>query len=232
MLTEQAPILLSIALLLAAYLLGAVPVGLLIVRWRTGKDLRSEHSGRTGGTNAMRAAGWTAGVLTGFGDLAKGALAVVLARELSGGNEWLAAGAGLMAILGHNYSVFLVERDNGGLRFRGGAGGAPTVGATLAIWPIAGLAGLGIGLGVLFGTGYAALGTLAAGLSAAVMLTWRAVAAGGSWADAFFGIGALILLVIALLPNMRRLLAGSERAISLRRTKAQPGKSMGPGSAG
>ena len=230
--TEPTPILLSIALLLAAYLLGAVPVGLLIVRWRTGKDLRAEHSGRTGGTNAMRAAGWVAGVMTGIGDLTKGALAVLLARELSGGNEWLAAGAGLMAILGHNYSVFLVERDNGGLRFRGGAGGAPTVGATMAIWPVAGLVGLGLGLGVLFSTGYALLGTLAAGMTAAVMLTWRAVAGGGSWAGAFYGIGALVLLVIALLPNIRRLLAGSERPISLRRTKAQQDNSMGPGSAG
>ena len=229
---NQTSVLLTVALLLAAYLLGAIPVGLLIVRWRTGKDLRAEHSGRTGGTNAMRAAGWTAGLLTVLGDLGKGALAVVLARELSGGNEWLAAGAGLMAILGHNYSVFLVERENGSLRFRGGAGGAPTVGATLAIWPVAGLAGLGIGLAVLFGTGYASLGTLAAGLTAAVILTWRAVALGGSWADAFYGIGALTLLSIALLPNIRRLIAGSERAISLRRTKPRPGESIGPGSTG
>jgi acyl phosphate:glycerol-3-phosphate acyltransferase len=223
-LTDHASILLSIAILLAAYLLGAIPVGLLIVRWRTGKDLRAEHSGRTGGTNAMRAAGWVAGVLTGVGDLAKGALAVLLARQLSGGNEWLAAGAGLMAILGHNYSVFLMERGDGALRFRGGAGGAPTVGATMAIWPVAGLVGMVFGLGVLFSTGYASLGTLAAGLTAAVMLTWRAVAAGGSWAGAFYGIGALVLLVVALLPNIRRLLAGSERPISLRRTKAQPGE--------
>jgi glycerol-3-phosphate acyltransferase PlsY len=223
-LSDHTSILLSVVLLLAAYLLGAIPVGLLIVRWRTGKDLRAEHSGRTGGTNAMRAAGWVAGVMTGIGDLAKGTLAVLLARELSGGNEWLAAGAGLMAILGHNYSVFLLERGDGTLRFRGGAGGAPTVGATMAIWPVAGVAGLGFGLGVLFSTGYALLGTLAAGLTAAVMLTWRAVAAGGSWAGAFYGIGALVLLVIALLPNIRRLLAGSERPISLRRPKTQPGE--------
>ncbi len=230
--TGDTSILLSVALLLAAYLLGAIPIGLLIVRWKTGKDLRSEHSGRTGGTNAMRAGGWVAGVLTGFGDLGKAALAVVLVRELSGGNEWLAAGAGLMAILGHNYSVFLVERVDGALRFRGGAGGAPTVGATMAIWPVAGLTGMVIGLGVLFSTGYAALGTMAAGLTAAVMLTWRAVAAGGSWAGAFYGIGSLVLLVIALLPNIRRLLAGSERPISLRKSKPQAGESIGPGAAG
>ncbi|MCJ7513715.1 MAG: hypothetical protein MUO23_12180, partial [Anaerolineales bacterium] len=84
----------------------------------------------------------------------------------------------------------------------------------------------------LFGTGYAALATLAAGLTAAVMLTWRAVAGGGTWADAFYGIGAVILLVIALLPNIRRLLAGSERAISLRRTKPQPRKPIGSGPSG
>ncbi len=216
---------------LLAYGLGSIPVGLLVVRWRTGKDLRAEHSGRTGGTNAMRAAGWRAGALTGMGDLAKGTLALVLARAISGGNEWLAAGAGLMTIVGHNYSVFLLARENGNLRFRGGAGGAPTVGATLAVWPLAGLAGLAIGLSVLFGTGYASLGTLAAGLTAAVLLTYRAVAYGGSWADAYFGIGALVLLAIALLPNIRRLLAGSERAVSLKRPKPQPGDSIGSGPA-
>jgi glycerol-3-phosphate acyltransferase PlsY len=219
----------TVLVLLCAYVVGSIPVGLLVVRLRTGKDLRTEHSGRTGGTNAMRAAGWSVGILTGVGDLLKATLAVVLARWIGGGNEWLAAGAGLMAILGHNYSVFLVERQDGSLKFRGGAGGAPTVGATLAIWPAAGLVGLVLGLGVLFGTGFASLGTLTSGLVAAVMLTWRAVTGLGSWADAFFGIGALTLLTIALLPNLRRLLDGSERAISLKARRPEPGTPAEPG---
>ena len=81
-------ILLGLGLLLFAYILGSVPFGLLIVKWRTGKDLRVVESGRTGGTNAMRAAGPSAGLLTAILDMLKGAVAVWLARAV-GANVWI-----------------------------------------------------------------------------------------------------------------------------------------------
>ena len=108
-----------ILLPLIGYLLGSLPMGLIYVRVFTGQDLRAVGSGRTGGTNAMRAAGLAVGLLTALSDIFKGTLAVWLAQWLLPA-ETRAFGmvlCGLGAILGHNYSLFL--------RFKGGAGGGP-----------------------------------------------------------------------------------------------------------
>jgi glycerol-3-phosphate acyltransferase PlsY len=119
----------SLFILLLGYLIGSIPFGLIIVKITTGKDIRSIESGRTGGTNAMRAAGFYAGAATAILDFAKGAVAVWLARSLLPADvpwrAWIEVLAPIMAILGHNYSIFLTERnEQGKLRLRGGAGGA------------------------------------------------------------------------------------------------------------
>ena len=75
--------------ILASYLIGSVPFGVLIVRLTSGKDIRKVESGRTGGTNAMRAAGFWAGLATAILDLLKATAAVYLARWLAPGNVWL-----------------------------------------------------------------------------------------------------------------------------------------------
>ncbi len=95
-------ILIDISVIMLAYVLGSIPFGLLIVKLSTGKDIRQVASGRTGGTNAMRAAGAWAGILTGFMDGLKGAVAVWVARAILPGGDWLHVAAGLAAILGHN----------------------------------------------------------------------------------------------------------------------------------
>ncbi|HEX2698476.1 MAG TPA: glycerol-3-phosphate acyltransferase, partial [Anaerolineales bacterium] len=119
-------ILIDAGILLLAYVLGSIPFGLLIVKVATGKDIRQVASGRTGGTNAMRAAGCWAGIATAVFDILKGTAAVLLARVLTH-NVWMEILAPIAAVLGHNYSIFLAERDaDGKLRLRGGAGGAPT----------------------------------------------------------------------------------------------------------
>ena len=81
--------LLFIAVLLISYLLGSVPSGLLLVKLISGKDLRAIESGRTGGTNAMRAAGFWVGLGTAILDMLKSAASVWLARVLLPGNAWL-----------------------------------------------------------------------------------------------------------------------------------------------
>ena len=109
----------DIATVVLGYLLGSIPFGLLIVKIKTGKDLRSVESGRTGGTNAMRAAGFSAGLLTATMDVLKGAAAVWLAQALNPESNLIHILAPIAAILGHNYSIFLVERDkNGQWHFR------------------------------------------------------------------------------------------------------------------
>ncbi len=117
---------LTIFVIICAYLLGSIPSGVLIVKLSTGKDVRQIESGRTGGTNAMRAAGAWAGLATAVLDAVKGAVPVWLARWLVPGALWLEVVAPLLAIIGHNYSIFLIERtENGKVRLGGGAGGAP-----------------------------------------------------------------------------------------------------------
>ena len=75
-------IVISIGVLLLAYLIGSFPFGWLIVKLKTGKDIRVIESGRTGGTNAMRAAGFWAGLLTAIMDILKGAAAVWIAKAI------------------------------------------------------------------------------------------------------------------------------------------------------
>ena len=108
-----------IVALLVSYLMGSIPVGILVVRWARGIDVRRVGSGRTGGTNVLRAAGWKAAVFTGLGDASKATLAVLVARWLHGPSLLLAL-AGAAAVVGHNYSLFL--------GFRGGAGTGASIG--------------------------------------------------------------------------------------------------------
>ena len=193
-----------------AYVLGSIPMGYLVVRAATGQDVRLVGSGRTGGTNAMRAAGPLAGALTGALDVLKGAAGVGLAR-------WLLpeaveapglALAGLGVILGHNYSLFL--------RFKGGAGAGPCLGAALSLWPGSGLIVFPIGLAVFYFVGYASLTTLSVGLTVTVLFAYRYLALGTPVEYVYFGGGACLLLLWTLRPNLRRLAQGKERVVGLR----------------
>ncbi len=200
------------SVVLLAYVFGSIPFGLLFVKLLSGKDIRNVASGRTGGTNAARAAGAVAGLLTALMDCIKGAASVWVSQAVSPGNEWLHIIAPIAAILGHNYSVFMVERDlRFRLRFRGGAGGGPTVGGALGLWwpsvlivlPLLGL--------VFFGIGYASVTTLSAALLITALFAIRYVMGLSPLADVFYGILAFILLAWALRPNIRALIEGRER---------------------
>ena len=198
-------------LLLAAYLFGSIPFGLIVVRLINGRDLRTVESGRTGGTNAMRAAGPWAGVLTGILDVAKGAAAVWLARAVTP-LLWMQVLAPLAAIVGNNASVFLAERTpQGGLRLRGGAGGAAAGGGAFGLWPPVLLILLPLAFLVWYGIGYASLTTLSIALIVTVVFAVRAALGLSPWAYAIYGALAGLLLLIALRPNLRRLRAGTER---------------------
>jgi len=196
--------------IILSYVIGSIPFGFLVVKTFSGRDVRDVGSGRTGGTNAMRAAGVPAGVLTAVLDTLKAAACVWLARLILPADTQVIGMvlAGLFAIVGHNYSVFL--------GFKGGAGGAPTVGAALAIWPWSFVIAAPVCLVVLFGIGYASLATIAAGLVITAVFAYRAYAQQAPAAFILYGVGALILLVWALRPNIRRLLRGEERLIGWR----------------
>ena len=198
-------------ILVAAYLFGSIPFGLIVVKLMTGKDIRTIASGRTGGTNAMRAAGPWAGILTAVFDILKAAVTVWIAQAITP-NVWVHALTPIAAILGHNYSIFLMERSSEGrIRLRGGAGGAAAGGGAFGLWPPAGFILVPFGLLVWFGTGYASVTTLSIGLAAILIFGVRAALGLGPWEYILYGIFAEILLIWALLPNIKRLKEGTER---------------------
>lgn len=121
------------------YLCGSIPTAYLVARAR-GVDVFSTGTGNPGAANVFRTVGRGAGIAVLAGDLLKGA-APVAAALLAGLPEWWAYGAGLAALAGHWYSVFL--------RFRGGAGLATGVGAGLALMPLPGLVAFFLALAVL-----------------------------------------------------------------------------------
>jgi len=208
-------IVLDLLAILLAYVLGSVPFGLLVVKLTTGKDIREIESGRTGGTNAMRAAGFWAGFTTAMLDILKGASAVWLAKFITPDNHLIQVLAPLAAIIGHNYSIFLPERDENGrfLRLRGGAGGAPSVGGAMGIWPGSILIILPLGMLTFFTIGIASVTTMAVALFATIAFAIRASQGLMPWTDVLYGIGAEILLVWALRPNLKKLFEGNERIV-------------------
>ena len=99
-----------ITMLLAAYLIGSIPFGFIIVKVTSGEDIRTIQSGRTGGTNTWRAAGFPAGLATALLDIAKGASAVTIAKELPAfSNPWLLILVPILVIVGNNYSFYMLS---------------------------------------------------------------------------------------------------------------------------
>jgi len=208
-------ILTDIGVVILGYIIGSIPFGLLIVKFKTGKDIRDVESGRTGGTNAVRAAGFWAGLLTAILDILKGAGAVWIAQAITT-NHAIHIFAPVGAILGHNYSVFLISRDNDGkMRFHGGAGGAPALGGAVGLWapmfPIA----FGAALFVWFTVGIASVTTMGIGLIIIIAFSIRAYFGLQPSIDILYGVIALILLMWALRPNLKKLIEGEERVVSL-----------------
>ncbi len=204
----------DMGIILLAYIFGSVPFGLLIVKLKTGKDIREVESGRTGGTNAMRAAGFWAGFATAMLDILKGAVSVWIAQWLTPESQWVHVVAPLAAILGHNHSIFLAERDeNGKLRLRGGAGGAPSVGGAMGLWPASILIILPLGMLTFFSIGIASITTMAVALFAIIVFAVRASQGLMPWMDVWYGVGAEILLIWALRPNLKKLFEGNERVV-------------------
>ncbi len=208
--------LLDAFLVVLGYVAGSVPFGLIVVKLTTGKDIRAVESGRTGGTNAMRAAGFWAGLATALLDIFKAAVVVWLASAL-GASQWVLVAAPVASILGHNYSIFLPDRnEQGRLRLRGGAGGAPAVGGAVGLWWPSIFIIVPAGALVLFGIGYASLTTMSVALIATIIFIVRAYYGLSPWMYVVYGILAEILLIWALRPNIRRLLNGTERLVGWR----------------
>ena len=205
-------LLIEASVVLLAYIFGSIPFGLLIVKLTTGKDIRQVASGRTGGTNAMRAAGLSAGLVTAAMDVLKGAASVWVAQAISPGNHWLHILAPIATILGHNYSLFLAERDETGrFRLRGGAGGGPTVGGATGLWWPSFFIIVPLGVLIFWGIGYASLTTFGIAVFATVIFSIRYSLGLSPWQDIVYGVVATVLILWALRPNIKALIEGRER---------------------
>src|SRR5271157_1935202 len=121
-----------ILVLLTAYLLGAIPFGYVLVKWKTGADVRSAGSGNIGATNVLRTTGRAAGIATLLLDIAKGYAAVWIAGALTRQSPLWMSAAALAVMAGHAYPIFL--------RFKGGKAVASFVGAFACLTPMALLA--------------------------------------------------------------------------------------------
>jgi len=183
--------------IIIAYLLGSIPVGLLISRLSQGVDPRQAGSKNIGATNVMRVAGKKAAVLTLIGDLLKGLLPVAGARFLEIQDLWLFS-VGFAAILGHIFPVYL--------RFKGGKGVATSFGVFLGLAPLIAFVSLLIWIvGITFGK-YSSVGAL----SAFAALPLLAVLLKPEMKFVLFSTIISILVYIRHKENIQRLIAGRE----------------------
>ena len=206
--------------LLMAYLIGAVPVGYLLAKWIRGIDIRRVGSGHTGGTNVLRSAGLVAGLATVVVDLLKGYGAIMLAKGLFPDAPWLAALAGVAAVVGHNYSVFL--------SWRGGVGSMTTVGATVALMPlVAALIALVGGCMILIWRYSSVASLTVAGLLPILCLVG---VLRGDWSPGYliFAVATGALSAWELRANIGRLRAGTERRVG-QTISSQPGEEESSG---
>ena len=189
----------SYFLIVFAYLLGSVPVGLLLSKIK-GADPRAVGSGNIGATNVMRAAGKITGALTLIGDVLKGLIPVMIAFML-GEAKIIVTAAGLAAFLGHLFPVFL--------RFKGGKGVATALGVYLGLDPFAVLIAIIIFVLTISKWGFVSLGSLV-GVAAMPLLLYF-LSAPVQYIYLVLIIGALIF--IKHKDNIRRLVAGTENKI-------------------
>lgn len=182
-----------------SYLLGALPAAAWIARTR-GIDIRQVGSGNSGATNVQRTLGWGPGLMVLVFDACKGAAAVLLARYLGLGDVW-AALCGVLAIVGHNFSIFL--------GFKGGKGVATSLGTAIAIDPVVGACIVGVGVFTIAITRYVSVGSM---VGAAVAVS-TALALGRPWWEVALLAALASLLVWQHRDNIKRIQAGNERHI-------------------
>jgi len=168
-------------------------------------------------------------------DVAKGVIAVWLARFLTPGIIWIEILAPTISIIGHNYSIYLIRRDeNGRILWRGGAGGAPALGGAVGYWPPLFLILIPVGALILFGVGYASVATFSLPIIAAIILGIRAYLGLSPWQYLIYCLLAEILILWSLRPNLKRLIGGTERVVGWRakrvnaRRKAQNAANHSP----
>lgn len=205
---DGATLLLDCALIVGAYLCGSIPMGVLVARLTGGVDPRTIGSGRTGGTNALRALGRKRAAIVVSGDVLKGALPVLVARVVGSGAaiEALCAAA---AVAGAIWSIFV--------GFRSGRGVGTGVGTMFVIQPLALLVAGPVFVIVILVTRYVSLGSLlgSASIAVATFAFWAMANGPMSGAYPLYTIAGAGLVWLAHADNIDRLIHGTERKFDL-----------------
>ena len=186
--------------LILSYLAGSIPFGFVLTRYYAGIDIRAKGSGNIGFTNVLRVVGKKTAFLTLAGDTLKGFLPVVAAKLFFNDNN-LAAAAGIISIIGHDFPVFL--------RFKGGKGVATSFGALFGLMPFAGVFTLAIWLTVFYLWKYSSL----AAITSYLILPLIIVFVDFTSTNIAFALLITILLLIKHVKNIKRLLNGTESKI-------------------
>ena len=190
-----------LAVVIVSYLIGAIPTGLIVVRWLSGEDIRRHGSGNIGTVNVLRVAGLATAIVVLAVDIVKGLVPVLLAVRVGAPVSVVVLG-GLAAIAGHNWSVFL--------RFQGGKGIATSFGVLLGLsWPAATVAAA-VWVVTVAITRYASLGSLLAVVSVPITL-WR-LRQPEEYVS--FGVIAALFAIYRHRSNLQRLVAGTELHIT------------------
>ena len=199
-----------VLLILASYLLGSLPFGLLMAKLVKGIDVRQYGSGSTGMTNVLRTIGVVPALIVLALDAGKGIAAVFLARYLEAGFPAEAAAA-LAALVGHNWSAFI--------RFQGGKGIATGVGALCALSPVAGLIALLVGVPTIALSRYVSLGSVLGATTGAIAVPVLAMADPSmplgvpSYGYAIYTSIGVPLILLKHRSNLARLVRGQERKL-------------------
>ena len=191
-----------IAAIVIGYLLGAIPFGLVLTRIGGYGDVRHIGSGNIGATNVLRTGSWSLTGLTLVFDIGKGTVAALIGAKWGFDAMLAASGA---ALIGHMFPVWL--------GFRGGKGVATALGVLIAIaWPVA-IVALAVWLGVAALTRYSSLAALISMTAAAVYAGFTAEAGRAALIAAM-----TVLIIVRHHENIRRLIAGTESRISLKKS--------------
>ncbi|MCG3205895.1 MAG: Glycerol-3-phosphate acyltransferase [Elusimicrobia bacterium] len=196
--------LIKISTLLGSYLLGALPFGVIVSRVFYKKDVRNFGSRNTGATNVWRVLGKKPGMATLALDVMKGVVPVILARKIFSHDPLMMTGMGLAAIIGHNWSVFLMGS--------GGKGVATSAGVFLALIPVQGLLAFLTFLIFFLSTRHVSVGSIAGALA---LLIATLLLPTPSLIQALVLLSSLMIL-IKHIPNMKRLARGEEPKVSFK----------------
>ena len=208
------------------YLLGSIPFGLIVSKRKANIDIRNYGSGKTGGTNVLRTLGRKSFILVASLDIAKGALAVVIAGFVVG-TDYMAIGsygylgivfaqalAGLAAVIGHIWPIFV--------KFKGGRGVATFLGGLIALCPAAGLFG-GEALIITAGiSGFVSLGSIIGMVGAYAILIPLTIMYGFPPEYLAYVLAGTLLIIFMHRDNIKRLLSGKERKLGQKAEKSEP----------